>query len=271
MKIAVSLFVLSIPLYWTPPLSFAQGDDADAKTVKRILPDLELVPSLYARGEAPVNSKALPKFSATKLFGYPVAKKETAEAERGFWKASKEIYTKNHPLRAAIFEAMDETDQAVKLDLAMTLPGPFTPKDKAAFLQKQAGLGIALFKMKQVLQEMKEAAAKRDNEASNRWKANFDLAYTRTIGNAISLYEYNFTLGQIRADNLPELGKDDGGWKIAFKPTPFVTEANAKNGVKERAILLKKMQEDHAGTPWAYFAERDSKRDLGMAWVAKKK
>ena len=251
--------------------AFSQGDDVDKKTIKRLLPEMDLVPSLYARGEEPLNLKTLPKFSATKMFGYPIAKKETVEAERGFWKASKEIYAKKHPLRAAIFEAMDETAKLPKDFPMMTLAAPIGPKEKVAFLTQQEPIGIAIFKLKAIVRQMAEAAEKRDQEASNRWKANFDLARARTLGNVIFLYEYNFTLGQIRADNLPELGPDRDGWRIAFSPKINVPEGEAKAYAKELAKLLTKIQEEHAGTPWAYFAERDSKRNMGMTWEPRRK
>ena len=256
MKNAVALLVVSIVLgAWTPP-SFGQGDDADKKAFKRILPDMELVPSLYARGEEPMPLKALPKFSATKLFGYPIVKKETVEAERGFWKASKEIYAKQNPLRAAIFEAMDESEKLKELEIGMTIPRPLTPKDKAVFLKKQEPIGVAIFKLETVLKEMQQAASKREQESSNRWKANFDLAQTRVLGNLIYLYEYSFAVGQIRADNLPELGTEHDGWRIAFLPKINITEPKAKAYAKERAQAA---EEDagraRVGTPWAYFAE----------------
>ena len=50
-----------------------------------------------------------------------------------------------------------------------------------------------------------------------------------------------------------------------------VPEATAKSYWKDRARQLTKIQEEYAGTPWAYFAERDGKRDLGMRWQPKKK
>jgi hypothetical protein len=272
MKPAVSLLVAATVSCFAAGPSFAQGDDADKKTIKRLVPEMDLVPSLYARGEEPVNAKKLPKFSATKLFGYPINKKETVDAERGFWKASKEIYAKSNPLRAAIFEAMDETDKLKEVEISMTIPGPvLTPKDKAAFLKKQEHLGVTIFKLQKTYQQMRDAAEKRAQENSNRWKANFELATTRMQGNLIFLYEFNYTFGQIRADNLPELGKDHDGWKIKFMPKINITEPTAKTYAKDRATLLNKIQEEHAGTPWAYFAERDSKRDMGMTWEPKKK
>jgi hypothetical protein len=40
---------------------------------------------------------------------------------------------------------------------------------------------------------------------------------------------------------------------------------------KTRIKLLKRIQEEYADTPWAHFAERESKRDLGMERAARKK
>jgi hypothetical protein len=249
------------------------GDaDADKKLIKRILPDIELAPSLYAKDEAPATYKTLPKFPAKRLAEYGVDKKETADKERERWKAHKEQYAKDLPLRAAIFEAADESDKLKRLEIPMVIPMTvFTPKDKAAFLLKQEPLGITIFKLQILHKQMQEAAEKKDQEKSKRWKANFDLALTRMQGNLIFLYEYNYSLGQIRADTLPELGKEHDGWTIAFLPKISVTQAEAKTYAKNRAKLLQKIQEEHAGTPWAYFAERESKRDLGMMWAAKKK
>jgi hypothetical protein len=35
--------------------------------------------------------------------------------------------------------------------------------------------------------------------------------------------------------------------------------------------LLQKFQDEHADTPWADYASRDAKRELGMQWAARKK
>ena len=71
---------------------------------------------------------------------------------------------------------------------------------------------------------------------------------------------------------MPALAKDkEDGWRIVARPKITVPEGKAKTMSKERLNRLKKIQEEHAGTPWAFFAERESKRDLGMEWAAKKK
>ena len=310
MKITVRWLTLSLALAWAPS-SFAQGDDADRRTVKRILHEMDLVPSLYAKGEEPLKLKALPTFSATKLFAYPINKKETIEAERGLWKANKDRYANDHPLRAAIFEAAAEMEKLQPLQTPMTLQAAELPKvlfkngrviypldfqywpiggtpyllslhfhtkasrEKAealvALLDRQAPAAEAIVKLQPILMQMHEAAAGHDKEKSKRWQAHFDFALCRVEANLVFLFEYNFTMGQIRADYLPDLGVGENGWKIVSRPKIAVTENKPKNWARERMRRLRKIQEDHAGTPWAFFAERDSKRDLGMEWVPRKK
>lgn len=254
------------------PRALAQADDADKKTVQRLLPEMNLVPSLYGRDAFKVN--ALPKFSAKKLLEYPYKKKDSVESERAAWQENKEKYAKTNVLRAAIFEAMESYDGMKTFQFAMTLPaGEQAPKDRADILSKQEPVGKMTFELEmQLLPKLKAAAKERDKEKNRRWQADFDLVYTRVLGNIIYVSEYNYALGQVRAGKLSELGKNDDGWQIVIKDAkPHVTEAAVKQYAKERGELLKKIQEEHAGTPWAYFAQRDADRPLGMEWAAKRK
>lgn len=264
-------FLVQAILFVVPPFAWAQDDDADKKTMKRILEEIELVPSLYAKGDPVVKLKVrlttLPKFSSVKLVGYPIGKINTADKEREKWQKGKEQYAKDHPHRAAIFEAAEVNE---KQNLTLTLASPLDPKSKAKFLLEQEPLGRSIFQLEGILARMQEAD--RSKEAMRRWLLDADFARSRMLGNLIFLYEYNYTQGQIRADNLPELGKEHDGWRIVSTgPKPNVTEPRAKAYVKERAKLLATIEQEHAGTPWAYFAERDSKVALGMMWGPRKK
>ena len=312
MRSSLSSVILLSALYLTAASSACAGDDAaDKKTVKRILSDMDAVPSFYAKGDSPLKFKDLPKFSATKLSAYRVNKKESVEAERGLWKANKHRYANDHPLRAALFEAAAEMENLQTLQTPTTLQAAELPKvlfhngriiypldfqycpiggtpyllslyfhtnaSKAkaeslvALLEKQAPAAEAIFKLQPVLMQMHEAAAERDKEKSKRWQANFDFALARVETNLVFLFEYNYTLGQIRADYLPDLGAEENGWQIVARPKVSVTEYKAKQWAKERLKRLRTIQVDHAGTPWAFLAERESERELGMAWVPKKK
>jgi hypothetical protein len=185
---------------------------------------------------------------------------------------------KDYPLRAAIFEAAEEVEKINKAELPLTfiLPKPDKKlkgkekatselaKEKVKMLQRQSYLGTTCFKLEQILARLSEA--KIDQERSKHWQADAVFARARLEQNLIFLYELNFALGQIRADFLPEFGPGDVGWRIEFKPKVRVSEGKVKTMAKECLKRLEKMQQDYAETPWAFFAERDSKRDWGMEW-----
>ena len=198
-----------------------------AETIQRIVEDVQFVP-LVPRGDTLVNVTALPQFSAQKLAPYGIDPRQTAAAERKLYEANREKYAKDFPLRGVIFEAAAQSEEVQKRKLRMVLLAPLNPKQKAAFLLEQEPLGLAVFKLVQLLGDIKEANGQRDKEKSKRWQAAFDFALVRVESNLVSLFEYNFTLGQIRADNLPELSPDDDGWRIAPRPKIYVTEAKRR-------------------------------------------
>jgi hypothetical protein len=255
--------------------ALALNESADKRIIEQILQEIELAPSMYARNETPVKPMALPQFAAAKLARYVVADVESVELHRKRWIANKVAYGKAYPMRAPLFEAEQEakTLRALKIPLTLAAAGaPLpTPQQKAAVLQLQASLAVAIFKLDQVHKGMEDAAEWRNKQKIARWKADFDFAQVRVQTNLIYLLEIDFTFGQIRADGLPKLAKDQSGWVIVARPKISVPEGKAKALVKDRLNRLKKIQEEHADSPWSYFAERESKRDLGMEWVAKKK
>jgi hypothetical protein len=260
---------LTLALLFVAP-AFAQ--DADQKTIEAIVQEIEMVPSLYGRNEKP--TKLTVKFSAAKLAPYAAGvEKQTLELERERWKVS---YAQAYPLRAALFEAAQEAESFKALKIQMVFvspPGPMVAvKQKAYVMQLQEALGKTIFKLEQALKRMLEAEEKRAGEKSLRWKADFDFGHARLQTNLLFLQEYSYALGQIRADAMPALAKDkEDGWRIVARAKITVPETKAKQMSKDRLSLLKKIQEDHPGTPWAYFAELESRRDLGMEWAAKKK
>lgn len=257
-------------LCW-PAAVLAQDDAADEKAVERIVQEINLVPSLHARHQGQPNLKGMPKFSRKKLAAYGSDDPQTADKERRHWQTDRDKYEKDHPLRAAIFAAMAEMEDVQKLELRVVLlGGKITPKIKAAMLQEQAPIGIAIFKLEQILLHMREMEERRAREASKRWLLNFDFAVTRLEANLIFLYEYNFTLGAIRADKLPELRPGDAGWRITSHPNLHITEAKAKQYAINRAKRLRAFRAEYADTPGAFFADIEAGRLLGMEWTPAK-
>jgi len=243
------------------------GDAADKKLVEAIAQEIDLVPGLYVKSQDGGKVKELPTFSAKRLAPYALEKDQTLDKERARWKANKEKYAKDFPLRAAVFEAVEATPIVT---LTMALQGPLNAKAKAAALDRQRPIGVAIFKLEQSLAQINEADEQRAKETSKRWHANFDFARLRVEGNIAFLMEYNFALGKIRSDQLPDLGPGENGWKLGLRPKLSITESKAKDLYKQRSKLIKKIQEDYPSTPWDYFAERESKYQLGLQWTTMK-
>jgi hypothetical protein len=266
----VGAIALAALLHSPAPVS---AGDPDAKTITQLVREIEQLSSLYAKNEKPVVIAALPKFSAKAMARLKVNDVPPLETARANWKADPEKYAKTVPLRGAYFTAADNIEQARRLIVpALFIPrDALGPKAKVGFLQKQAPLGIAIFKMEQALAAMHEAEENRNKEKSLLWRARFDWARAVIEADLLFLFEYNFTLGQVRADNLPELKPDHDGWKIAFQPKVTVTEKKAKDLAKQLKQRWAQIQEDYPDTPFAYFAERESRRDPGMTWAVKKK
>jgi hypothetical protein len=302
---------LALLLLFAPASAVAGQDAADKKTIKRIVREIAGVPSWYAKDDPPLKFKSLPPFSAKKLAAFGSARKRATDKEREAWKANKEHYARDYPLRAALFAAAAEMKNLQTLNMPMTLaagalpqdlfqngrvkdaalldwklgcvcewtgkPGTFpthaallanASKARAPLLQLQAPAAAATLKLEQVLRQMQDAAQERTRETSKRWQADFDFALARVETNLVFLFEYNYLLAQIRADQLPVLSGNQDGWQIVPRPRISVRESVAKKLAKERGKLLQRIQTDYAGTPWAYFAERESRRELGMAWSA---
>jgi hypothetical protein len=157
--------------------------------------------------------------------------------------------------------------ESQKVKKREVLQCPVNPKTKAAFLLEQAPLAISVFKLKGAVAAADEANEKRAMETSKRWQANFDYVRARLQSRLVYLFEYNYALGQIRADNLPELSLGQSGWRIGISgPRLNVTDNEAKNLAKKTKKLWEDIESRYPDTPWSLLAQRESKIALGLAW-----
>jgi hypothetical protein len=257
------------PLTLKPP-TVAGGMAAGLAQVNNILDEMSIFPPVRETRASNIRflkGESLPAFAATKLDDY---KQEGSVNElHNVYKANKEAFAKGFPLRAAYFEALEKLQESGRISMREDLRSPIDPKRKAAFLQEQEPMGKSIFFLEQTLAQVKEVAAQRDKETSKRWQANFDFMQARLQSRLIYLFEYNYTIGQIRADNLPELAAGQSGWRIGTQKKISVPEQKAKALMKDTTKLWKAIQKDHPGTPWAVIAQRESMISLGLQWRPK--
>ncbi len=256
------------------PPTVAGGNAASPGQVNSILDELRILPAVRDTrlGDASLlRAQNLPAFSTEKLNGYKnEGYQNLADLEKRY-KGNGEAFANQFPLRSAYFDALAALQQSQKeVKMRETLQGPINPKQKTAFLLEQESPGKSIFRLKEALDAIHQAQKKRDMETSKRWQANFDYAQARLQTRIVYLYEYNFTLGQIRNDNLPELAPGQSGWRIGISgPKLNVTENDAKDLAKKTRKLWEKIESEYPDTPWSLLAQRESKIALGLIWKAK--
>jgi hypothetical protein len=169
-----------------------------------------------------------------------------------------------YPLRSAVLQAKKAMDEAEKLDLTEQISGPINEKAKAGFLDLQKPAALAIFELENVLAVMEEAAEKRKEEPSKRWLAHFDYTMARLQARLIYINEYNYILGDIRADRLPALEGGNDGWQLGFREKLSTNETMSR----ELGKLWAKIGKDYPNTPWALLAKREAIYAMGLQWVA---
>jgi hypothetical protein len=240
-----------------------EGGAAGNAQVKAILEELNKLPPARSK-TSPIKTTHLPPFASKVVEEYQPDYKD--------WKEMKETADREpekYALRKAVFDAVKVMEDSHKLVLEEKLEGAggaIDGKVKSAFLLKQRDPGIMIFEMESALAKLKAAAEERDKEASKRWQANFDFTLARMQSRMVYIYEYNYLLGQIRADNLPALEPIHNGWRFGSRPKVQCPEPKVKDMVKSINRTWKKIAEEHQGTPWAVLATRENLTALGMEW-----
>lgn len=269
----LAIALLALPLCASAPDRLAPPENADGmRMIPILLGELEQMPTLYARHEPPVLGHRWPDYERDRLTALGVGGPESFANERERRRRNPDAYERDFPLRAAVFAAVEAADEPHRIAvLRVLLEKDVTPKKKPGFKEKQAPAGMAIFNLEPILKQMLAATEHREKESNKRWLAHFDWAQVRLYADLMFLYEYNYTWGRIRWEDLPELGVGEDGWQIAPQTKLCVTEVKPKNYAKHRTTLLRKMREDYAGTPWGHLAEIEIQREVGLAWEPKKK
>ncbi len=251
-----------------PPAQNLGEDAAGAAMVNNILEEIKKIPPMKESLKdymKTLRAESLPPFPKKVMDFYKADYKSWSDLEA---KAKDKAYRAKYPLRAAVLEVKKLLEKSEEVRLEDRLYGPINDKTKASFLDKQKPIALAIFELDEGLQTMKEAAEMRDKEESKRWQANFDYTLARLQARLVYMNEYDYILGDIRADRLPTLEGDNTLWRLGFKQKLSTNESRAKNMAKEISKLWKRIEEEHPNTPWALLAQREKLYAMGLEWRA---
>ena len=104
----------------------------------------------------------------------------------------------------------------------------------------------------------------RERIEEERWKAGFDLAMGRILAMKVRTDAYNLMRARAKSGMQFQRPKSDT-WVL--RPSDVVNVGSRTEKYADQAReYLRKVVEDHPGTPWAFLAKRELDQPLGYAW-----
>jgi hypothetical protein len=138
-------------------------------------------------------------------------------------------------------------------------------------------------RMKQVLDQSQQAAAKvegeinemyevlwdgmgdRDKLPDARWKASYDLAAGRIAAAKARVEGYNAMLAALKRGQLFE-NPNSTTWEL--QPSDSIEISSSLRSLIQRATeSLQRVVDEHPGTPWAHLAARELESPMGWKWT----
>ncbi len=169
------------------------------------------------------------------------------------------------PVRRAVMEAALLTQQ--KLPGQPSLNFPAVEDDFKDALEKQQEVAArTAYTVDEALSVVAPAAKARDQEPSRRWQAHYDLIRGRLMAMKVRCYEYNWACATMKKDPPKFQKPDSNAWKLVPDDEIHYSD-KAAEAAKAARDLLKKVVDEHPGTPWALLAQRELKDPFGFKWV----
>lgn len=105
----------------------------------------------------------------------------------------------------------------------------------------------------------------RDTIREARWQAAFDLAMGRVLAMRIRYAGYNQMLANMKVSPKSFKSEKNNMWRLV-PAGDILTGPSMRKAAASAKVYLKRVIDDHPGTPWAMLAERELSMELGWAW-----
>ncbi|MCY2964408.1 MAG: hypothetical protein NT069_12355, partial [Planctomycetota bacterium] len=126
-----------------------------------------------------------------------------------------------------------------------------------------------IFKINRVADALASGEKDREKLAEPRWRAAYDLAIGRALAMRVRSDGYNQMLAEMKGTPRPFQKKDSNEWRIT--PSKAINAGAAIKKDEKRAVTyLKRVMDEHPGTPWAYIAELELSTAMGWEWQENK-
>lgn len=172
---------------------------------------------------------------------------------------------KNNQAKRALIEVA-EANKSVDIPL----PNLFFPAENDTILRNvidaaQRPAADFDYKINGFLTRLEAGEKDRAKVSNARWRAGYDLAMGRLLAMRVRAFGYNTMLAEMKAS--PKKFEKEGNNFWRLEPSPEITSgANVKKLATKANDYLKRVINEHPGTPWFYLAERELSTPLGWAW-----
>lgn len=173
---------------------------------------------------------------------------------------------RNSPLRQAVINASQITQQRLPGMPAMAFPPVENPEFKEVMAANQALAERTAYTVDEALGPITSVAKLRNRETSRRWQAHYDLIRGRLLAMKVRCYEYNWACAQLKQDPSKFKNPRSNAWRLVPDSAIRYSE-KAAAAARDAERLLHRVVQDHPDTPWALLAQRELGQAFGFKWV----
>lgn len=170
-----------------------------------------------------------------------------------------------NPAKRALVEAAGSTYAANVPNLETTFFADNDNTLRQEITEAQRPAADTEFWVDKVLGILKQGETARDSLREARWRASFDLAMGRIIAMKVRLKGYNLMLAQMKGTPKTFTKKGGNEWKIVAAKE-IDTGPQMRKAAEEARKYLKRVIDEHPGTPWEKLAVKELSEDVGWAW-----
>ncbi len=121
------------------------------------------------------------------------------------------------------------------------------------------------YKLNQMFSILSAGEKGRANISDARWQASFDLAMGRLLAMRVRMEGYNRMLAAMSVSPRSFQDPQNNMWRLV--PSDEVdTGPTMRKAAEQAREYLKRVIDEHPGTPWALLAEKELSQPLGWSW-----
>lgn len=172
---------------------------------------------------------------------------------------------KSHPAKSALVQAAlaGQIDNVPTPQLAFRADNDTILRQQITEAQKP--FADYKYHVDKLFAIMDPAQRARETLTDPRWRASFDLAMGRLLATRVRAYGYNVMLANMKGAPLTFQTEGNNLWRLV--PSEEIESGPAVRKAADQAeTYLKRVIDEHPGTPWFELARHELKQPLGWSW-----